>query len=72
MARRNDIQLPGPAATSVATVAGAGTNPASLGDCTCEEFRRTHVCDHVIMAAVVRMIHRMIEIRKDDGDQKPH
>jgi hypothetical protein len=29
------------------------------------------VCDHVLMAAAVRMVHRMIDIQKDE-DQKPH
>jgi hypothetical protein len=28
------------------------------------------VCDHVLMAAAVRMVRRMIDIRK--GDEKPH
>ncbi len=34
-------------------------------------FRRNQVCDHVLMAAAVRMVHRMIDIQKDE-DQKPH
>jgi hypothetical protein len=60
MPRRDDAQLKEPVAAK----------PASTG-CTCEEFRRTQVCDHVLMAAAVRMVHRMIDIQKDE-DQKPH
>lgn len=40
-------------------------------ECMCDEFRRNRVCDHVLMAAAVRMVHRMIDIQKDEA-QKPH
>lgn len=38
--------------------------------CTCQDFRRNHVCDHVLMAAAVRMVRRMIDIHADSN--KPH
>jgi hypothetical protein len=63
MPRRDDVQLKDAAA------AGTGATPAP--SCTCDEFRRNQVCDHVVMAAAVRMVHRMIDAQKDD-DQKPH
>ena len=73
MPRRDDAQLKDPAAAP--TPAGAARNPASvaapLAGCTCDEFRRHKVCDHVLMAAAVRMVRRMIDLQKDD-DQKPH
>jgi hypothetical protein len=69
MARRDDV-LKDPAAGSVAT-GGAGRSPAPLAECPCDEFRRNQVCDHVLMAAAVRMVRRLIDIQKDD-DQKPH
>jgi hypothetical protein len=34
--------------------------------CDCPDFRRDKVCDHLLMAAAVRMVRRMIEA------QKPH
>lgn len=40
-------------------------------ECTCDEFRRNQVCDHVLMAAAIRMLHRMIDIQKDEA-QKLH
>jgi hypothetical protein len=37
--------------------------PLSHGyGCTCEEFRERHVCDHVVLAAAVRMVRRLIDI----------
>jgi hypothetical protein len=53
------------------TAAGASRSPAPLPGCTCDEFRREQVCDHVLMAAAVRMVRRMIDVQKDE-DQKPH
>ena len=38
--------------------------------CTCEDFRRNQVCDHVLMAAAVRMVRRMIDIHSEPD--KPH
>ena len=70
MARRDDAQLEDPAAVLAAT-AGACANPPPLAGCTCDEFRRNQVWDHVLMAAAVRMVHRMIDIQKDE-EQKPH
>ena len=61
MPRRDDAQPKEP-------VAGV---PASNAGCSCDEFRRNQVCDHVLMAAAVRMVHRMIDVQKDE-DQKPH
>jgi hypothetical protein len=69
MARRDDPQLKDPATTVAGSAAGA--NPPPLAGCTCDEYRRSQVCDHVLMAAAVRMVHRMIDIQKDE-DQKPH
>ena len=70
MARRDDAQLKDPAAAAAAA-ASVGRTAAPLAGCTCDEFRRNQVCDHVLMAAAVRMVRRMIDIQKDD-DQKPH
>jgi len=39
--------------------------------CPCDEFRRNQVCDHVLMAAAVRMVHRMIDVQKHES-RKPH
>ena len=69
MPRRDDAQLKDPAAVTPAT--GAGMTTAPLAGCTCDEFRRNQVCDHVLMAAAVRMVHRMIDLQKDE-DQKRH
>ena len=69
MARRDDAQLEDPVAA--AALAAAGSTVASQAACTCDEFRRNRVCDHVLLAAAVRMVHRMIDIQKDEG-QKPH
>jgi len=65
MPRRDDVQLKDAAA------AGTGGTPAPL-TCSCDEFRRNQVCDHVLMAAAVRMVHRLIDVQKDEDDQKPH
>jgi hypothetical protein len=69
MARRDDAQLKDPAAVTAAT--GGGLTTAPLAGCTCDEFRRNQVCDHVLMAAAVRMVRRMIDVQKDE-EQKPH
>jgi hypothetical protein len=59
MPRRDDAQLKDAA-------------PSLASRCDCDEFRRNQVCDHVLMAAAVRMVHRMIDAQKDENDQKPH
>jgi hypothetical protein len=69
MPRRDDVQLEDPVAA--VTASSAGSTQAPLAGCTCDEFRRNQVCDHVLMAAAVRMVHRMIDLQKDDP-QKPH
>ena len=69
MPRRDDAQLKDAAAAAAA--AGGGRNSAPHAGCTCDEFRRSQVCDHVLMAAAVRMVRRMIDVQKDD-EQKPH
>jgi hypothetical protein len=69
MPRRDDVQPKDSAA--VAAAPGAGASPAPLAACTCDEFRRNQVCDHVLMAAAVRMVRRMIDVQKDE-DHKPH
>ena len=38
--------------------------------CTCPDYRRDKVCDHVLMAAAVRMVRRMIDAHTDL--EKPH
>jgi hypothetical protein len=70
MPRRDDAQLKD-AATAVATSGAEGSATPPVAGCTCDEFRRNRVCDHVLMAAAVRMVHRMIDLQKGD-DQKPH
>jgi hypothetical protein len=69
MPRRDDVPLKDSVAASVTP--GAGMTSAPLAGCTCDEFRRNQVCDHVLMAAAVRMVRRMIDVQKDE-DQKPH
>ncbi|HEY8508454.1 MAG TPA: hypothetical protein VIL32_08865 [Steroidobacteraceae bacterium] len=32
--------------------------------CTCHEFETTGVCDHVLRAAAVRLVHRLIDLEK--------
>ena len=67
MPRRDDAQLK----DATPPVAAPTVSVAPLAGCTCEEFRRNQVCDHVLMAAAVRMVRRMIDVQKDE-DQKPH
>ena len=69
MPRRDDVQLKDPVAPTAAS--GGGRSPAPVAGCTCDEFRRTQACDHVLMAAAGRMVRRMIDVQKDE-DQKPH
>jgi hypothetical protein len=64
------------AATTAAAVA-APIMPAGIADvpppaaaCTCQDYRRDNVCDHVLMAAAVRMVRRMIDIHADP--ETPH
>ena len=71
MPRRDDVQLKDPAAAAVGASGAGSSTQAPLAGCTCDEFRRSQVCDHVLMAAAVRMVHRMIDVQKDD-QQKPH
>ena len=68
MARRDDALLTDKIAPPgvVATV----PPPVAVAGCTCEEFRRHQVCDHILMAAAVRMVRRMIDIHADSD--KPH
>jgi hypothetical protein len=66
MARRDEAQVKDSAAVPV----GTGATVAPVAGCTCEEFRRSQVCDHVLMAAAVRMVRRMIDLEKDA--LKPH
>jgi hypothetical protein len=70
MPRRDDVQLKDPVTTAAPASAASGTQAPAAG-CTCDEFRRNQVCDHVLMAAAVRMVHRMIDVQKDDP-KKPH
>ena len=44
--------------------------PAALDDCKCSDFQRDMVCDHVLMAAAVRMVRRMIDAHGET--EKPH
>jgi hypothetical protein len=67
MAQRDDAQLEDTAAELVGP--DAVRNGAPLAGCPCDDFRRNQVCDHVLMAAAVRMVRRMIDVQKD---QKPH
>jgi hypothetical protein len=67
MARRDDVQVtdkPLPSGPAAAVM------PPTAPGCTCEEFRCKQVCDHVLMAAAVRMVRRMIDIHADSD--KPH
>jgi hypothetical protein len=77
----DDVQLSGTvdlnAVTAASAVAAPMIAPAAIpsvaapaAECTCQEFRRNHVCDHVLMAAAVRMVRRMIDIHSDAD--KPH
>jgi hypothetical protein len=60
------------AVSAASAVAAPVMAPSSIPDvsqqgtsCTCQDFRRSHVCDHVLMAAAVRMVRRMIDIHAD-------
>jgi hypothetical protein len=60
------------AVSAASAVAAPVTAPSPIPDvntqgatCTCQDFRRNHVCDHVLMAAAVRMVRRMIDIHSD-------
>lgn len=62
------------AVTAASAVAAPVTAPTLIPDvaqsgttCTCQDFRRNHVCDHVLMAAAVRMVRRMIDIHAEPG-----
>ena len=44
--------------------------PAEAYDCSCADYRRDLVCDHVLMAAAVRMVRRMIDAHGEA--EKPH
>lgn len=81
MPRPDDAQLTSTmdltAMTAASAVAAPVMAPRSIPDvpqqgatCTCQEFRRNRVCDHVLMAAAVRMVRRMIDIHSDPN--MPH
>ena len=73
MPQREDAQLTDKAAAPAVALAVAPSGAAPAGPlpiCTCDEFRRHKVCDHVLMAAAVRMVRRMIVIHTDSD--KPH
>lgn len=38
--------------------------------CDCPDYRREQVCDHILMAAAVRMVRRMIDAHAES--EKPH
>ena len=65
MTRPDDAQL----TDKIAPPAPAAALPPRVA-CTCDEFRRHQVCDHILMAAAVRMVRRMIVIHADS--EKPH
>ena len=59
------------AVSAASAVAAPVIAPSSIPDvahqgvtCTCQDFRLNHVCDHVLMAAAVRMVRRMIDVQK--------
>jgi hypothetical protein len=64
MPRPDDAQLKNQVPLSAASA------PQDISDCSCLDFRRNQVCDHVLMAAAVRMVRRMIDIHADP--EKPH
>jgi hypothetical protein len=84
MPGRDDVQLTNrvvdtPVVTAAIITAPADTGPPPVAappagsqatGCTCEDFRRNRVCDHVLMAAAVRMVRRMIDIHADP--KQPH
>jgi hypothetical protein len=63
---RDDAQLPDKALPQAAPAAPA----AEASDCSCADYRRDQVCDHVLMAAAVRMVRRMIDAHGEP--EKPH
>jgi hypothetical protein len=75
MPRSLDAQLTSPmdltAATTAAAVAAPITGSAMPEisqpppGCTCQDYLRDKVCDHVLMAAAVRMVRRMIDIHAE-------
>jgi hypothetical protein len=79
---RDDVQLTNrldaPVVTAAIITAPAEAGPPAIAPlatsqatgCTCEDFRRNRVCDHVLMAAAVRMVRRMIDIHTDP--KQPH
>jgi hypothetical protein len=64
------------AATTAASVAapiaraGLADVPQQPKSCTCQDYQRDKVCDHVLMAAAVRMVRRMIDIHAEPD--QPH
>ena len=59
MPRQDEAQLKGEVP---APEAAAAEPPPVAPGCTCAEFRRNQVCDHVLMSAALRMVRRMIDI----------
>lgn len=41
--------------------------PAVTTHCSCADYQRDQVCDHVLMAAAVRMVRRMIDAHGEPG-----
>jgi hypothetical protein len=68
MPRPDDAQLKGKLVPPAAPAASPA--PQDVSECTCLEFRRNQVCDHVLMAAAVRMVRRMIDAHAQA--EKPH
>jgi len=81
MPRSDDVQLTSTmdltAVGAASAVAAPVVAPSSIPEvghhgatCTCQDFRLNRVCDHVLMAAAVRMVRRMIDVHSDAN--KPH
>jgi hypothetical protein len=51
-------------------MAAPAAEPAAAHACSCSDFQRDMVCDHVLMAAAVRMVRRMIDAHSES--EKPH
>jgi len=72
-AQLTDTALP-PAVTASPTAAPEVTSAAAARSdeaaCSCPDFHRDMVCDHVLMAAAVRMVRRMIVAHGET--EKPH
>jgi hypothetical protein len=64
MAQRDDPQLTDKIAPPGVPI-DATPPPGEVATCPCDEFRRNQVCDHVLMAAAVRMVRRMIDVHAD-------